>query len=137
GFALVEIANMAFADWMDGDKDHPAMDEIWDGALSKGARIWAVASDDAHDYGGKGGKYPAGGAWIVVKARRDPSAILASIAAGRFFASTGVMLARADVDGEELVVEVAPSEKGSFTIEWIENGKRVGRVAKRLARRTL
>ncbi|MDX2090432.1 MAG: CehA/McbA family metallohydrolase [Kofleriaceae bacterium] len=137
GFQLVEIANTAFADWMDGDKNHPSMDEIWDGALSQGARIWGVASDDAHDYAGKGGKYPAGGAWIVVKATREPAAILAAIAAGRFFASTGVVLARAEVDGEELVVEVAPSEKGSFTIEWIENGNRVGRVARRSARRTL
>jgi len=137
GFGLVEVSNVAFSEWNDGDKDHAALDEIWDGALAKGARIWGVASDDAHDYAGKGGKYPAGGAWITVKARRDPAAILAAIAAGRFYASTGVVLARADVDGDQLVVEVAPSEKGTFTIEIIENGKRVYRRASRSSRRPL
>ncbi|HVK88514.1 MAG TPA: CehA/McbA family metallohydrolase [Kofleriaceae bacterium] len=136
GYGLVEIANSAFSAWNAGDSDHPSMDAIWDGALALGARIWGVASDDAHDYGAPGtGKYPAGGGWIVVKARRDPASILAAITGGRFYASTGVVLARAEVDGQDLVVEVAPSERGSFTIEMIENATSVGKTAARSARR--
>ena len=40
---------------------------------------------------------PAGGGWIMVDAPRDPRAILAAIEEGRFYASTGVVLARAEV----------------------------------------
>lgn len=136
GFALVEISNMAFSEWNGGDRDHPGMDVIWDAALVQGANIWGVASDDAHDYSGVvGAQYPAGGGWIVVKATRDPQAILASIAAGRFYASTGVVLARAEVVAGELVVEVDAAEKGMYTIELIENGQRVGQLKGRSARR--
>ena len=136
GFALFEVANVAFADWNDGDEDHPSLDVIWDAALVQGATIWGVASDDAHDYDDlEGAAYPPGGGWIVVKAVREPRAILASIAAGRFYASTGVVLARAEVDAGELVVEVAAGEKGTYTIDLIENGKRVARIQGRGARR--
>jgi hypothetical protein len=135
GYKLVEIANSAFTAWNDGDKDHPSMDTLWDAALMQGVTLWGVASDDAHDYGPAGGKYPAGGGWIVVKAQRDPSAILAAIDAGRFYASSGVELVRAEVDGNELVVELAPKQKA--TIQWIENGKRVARATTRIAKRAL
>lgn len=135
GYGLVEIANSAFVKWNDGDKDHPSMDALWDAALEKGVTLWGVASDDAHDYGPGGGKYPAGGGWIVVKAQRDPSAILSAIAAGRFYASNGVELSRAEVDGDDLVIELAPKQKA--TIQWIENGKRVARATTRTAKRAL
>jgi len=136
GFSLVEISNVAFPEWNRGDPDHPNMDEVWDAALVQGATIWGVASDDAHDYSGlAGASYPAGGGWIAVKAVREPQAILASIAAGRFYASTGVVLARAEVDAGELVVEVAAGEQGTYTIELIENGSRVARIQGRTARR--
>ncbi|MFN0251715.1 MAG: CehA/McbA family metallohydrolase [Kofleriaceae bacterium] len=135
GYRLVEIANSAFAKWNDGDKDHPSMDALWDAALMQGVTLWGVASDDAHDYGPAGGQYPAGGSWIVVKAQRDPTAILAAIDAGRFYASSGVELVRTEVDGDELVVELAPKQKA--TIQWIENGRRVGRATSRIAKRAL
>lgn len=138
GFTLVEIANTAFADWNGGDPDHASLDAVWDAALVQGATIWGVASDDAHDYSGAAGmKYPAGGGWIVVKAVREPKAILAAIAAGNFYASTGVVLGRVEVDAGDLVVEVAATETGSYTIDWIENGKRSGRAKNRSARRPL
>jgi hypothetical protein len=134
GFSLVEIANAQFAKWNAGDKDHPSMEALWDAALAKGVTLWGVASDDAHDYGPTRGKYPAGGGWVVVKARRDPQAILDALAAGHFYASTGVVLETAEVDAGELVVTVAPGEPGTYTIDFIENGKRVQRVRGRTAR---
>ena len=138
GFHLVEIANSAFKKWNDGDKDHPDLEAVWDAALAHGVTLWGVASDDAHDYGdGKRGKYPAGGGWVVVKAARDPAAILAALEAGHFYSSNGVVLAHAEVEGGALVVEVAPGERGSYTIDFIENGKRVQRVKGRSARRTV
>src|SRR5258706_12076040 len=91
GMPLVEIANSAFSKWNAGDATHPSTETLWDAALVRGAMLWGVASDDAHDYHGHG-KYPPGGGWIAVHARREPRAILAALAAGRFYASDGVAL---------------------------------------------
>ncbi len=127
GAALVEIANVQFAAWNRGDAGHPSTEQLWDDVLSRGLTMWGTASDDAHDYPARGAKklgtWPAGGGWVVVKARRDPQAILAALAAGHFYASTGVVLARADVEADELVVAIDPAQRGAYTIDWIEAGK--------------
>jgi hypothetical protein len=122
GAALVEIANVAFEAWNDGDAQHPSPEALWDLALRSGARMWAVASDDAHSYDGPAGKYPAGGGWIEVDAERDADSIIAAIAAGRVYASTGVELTWAGPVGDELWVEAAPSVPGPPTIELIVDG---------------
>ena len=135
GIVLYEVANRAFAKWNAGDKTHPSTEALWDVALTRGATLWGVASDDAHHYSG-GGKYPAGGAWVVVKARREPQAILDALAAGRFYSSTGVVLDRAEVIGGELVVEIAPPD-ADYVVQFIENGKPVATVKGRSARRAV
>ena len=138
GARLVEIANAQFMKWSVGDKDHPSVEELWDSVLMQGLTMWGVASDDAHDYSGrKHAKWPPGGGWVVVKSRRDPQAILDAIGAGHFYASNGVVLEHAEVEADELVVEVAAHETGTYTIAWIENGKTVATVGGRSARRTL
>ncbi|MGE0871613.1 MAG: CehA/McbA family metallohydrolase [Kofleriaceae bacterium] len=136
GMALVEIANAQFATWNAGDADHPSTEALWDDALGRGATLWGVASDDAHQYN-EPGKYPAGGGWVMVRARRDPAAILDALAHGRFYASNGVVLERAEVSGGALTVEVAAGSRGIHTIEFIENGKRVQRARARKARRAV
>ncbi|HEX7843986.1 MAG TPA: CehA/McbA family metallohydrolase, partial [Kofleriaceae bacterium] len=118
GVPLIEIANVAFSKWNAGDAAHASTEALWDAALTRGATLWGTASDDAHDYEGHG-KYPPGGGWVVVRARRDPRAILDALAAGRFYASTGVVLERAEVAAGELVVEVAATETGTYTIDFI------------------
>jgi hypothetical protein len=127
---LVEIANQQFNKWNDGDPNHPSVESLWDAVLGAGLTLWGVATDDAHDYQADGGgKYPAGGGWVMVKTlRRDPSAILAALAAGRFYSSTGVSLSRAERVGDELVVDVTPGATGKHTITFIENGKTVATV---------
>jgi hypothetical protein len=134
GVPLIEIANVAFSKWNAGDPLHPSTESLWDAALGRGATLWGVASDDAHDYEGHG-KYPPGGGWVMVRARREPRAILDALAAGRFYASTGVTLARAEVEGDELVVAVDPATGGSYTIDFIENARRIESVHGRIARR--
>jgi hypothetical protein len=136
GVRLVEIANSAFAKWNAGDASHPSTEALWDAALVRGATLWGVASDDAHHYQG-GGKYPAGGGWVVVRARRDPAAILESLLAGRFYASNGVVLADAGAVAGHLVVAVDPAATGQYTIVMIENGRKVATLRGRTARRRI
>ncbi len=137
GAQLVEIENVQFDAWNKGDADHPSMEKIWDDVLARGVTIWGVASDDAHDYEDGHGKWPPGGGWVMVKARRDPRAILEALAAGHFYASPGVTLTRAEVESGELVVEVGPDARGSYEIEFVENGKLAELVKGRSARRAI
>jgi hypothetical protein len=134
GVPLMEVANVAFSKWNAGDAAHPSTEALWDAALARGATLWGVASDDAHDYEGHG-KYPPGGGWVMVHARREPRAILDALASGRFYASTGVQLARAEVEGDELIVAVDPATAGSYTIDFVENGRRMDSIHGRFARR--
>lgn len=137
GVKLMEVANAQFPKWNAGDATHPSTEALWDGALMKGLTLWGVASDDAHDYGDKRGKWPAGGGWIAVRAKREPQAIFDAIMAGHFYASTGIVLEHAEVVHGELVVSVAPSESGSYVIEMIENGSIVDSARGRELRRAV
>ena len=119
GVVLYEVWNKAFAKWNPGDADHPSTEALWDAALARGVTLWGVASDDAHHYNDTG-KYPAGGSWVAVKARREPQAILDALAAGRFYASTGVVLDRVEVDRGDLVVEIAASDPAN-AITFVES----------------
>jgi hypothetical protein len=136
GVRLVEIENVQFDKWNVGDAGHPSMEALWDDALAAGATLWGIADDDAHAYEGHG-QWPAGGAWVVVKARRDPQAILDALAAGHFYASTGVVLDRAEVDGDALLVEVAAADVGAHEIAFVENGKLVDAVRGKSARHAI
>lgn len=132
GAALYEVANVQFATWNAGEGDQPSTEALWDAALLQGATIWGVASDDAHSYDGRG-KYPAGGGWVMVDAARQPQAILEALASGRFYSSTGVVLARAERRAEALVVEVGPDSPGLHRITFIANGQVVAEHAARRA----
>jgi hypothetical protein len=137
GIPLVEIANVQFEKWNAGDQYNLSTEALWDAVLAKGHTMWGVASDDAHDYNAPG-KYPAGGAWVVVRARRDPQGIHDAHARGRLYSSPGVKLTRAGVVGEVLVVEVDGAEReAEHSIDFIENGKLIARVNGTLARRAL
>jgi hypothetical protein len=118
GATLVEIANAQFMNWSAGTDVYPSIDALWDAALTAGVTMWGVGSDDAHHYEG-GGRYPAGGAWVMVHSKPDGDAILHALATGRFYASTGVELAYAERDGDALLVEVAPPEDGEPASEHV------------------
>lgn len=134
GAVLVEIANQAFLPWNMGrtikKQRYPSMDEVWDAALTAGATIWGVASDDAHNYydvthqreKGNGFGYPPGGGFVMVWAEKDPAAIRAAMVAGRFYSSTGVVLARTELDQGALVVEVGAEGFPPHSITFIGTG---------------
>ncbi|MBZ0231622.1 MAG: CehA/McbA family metallohydrolase [Deltaproteobacteria bacterium] len=126
GVHLVEIANVQFAKWNAGDGKRPSTEQLWDAVLTAGGTMYGIATDDAHDYDeGGGGRYPAGGGWIMVDAPRDPDAIVRAIDLGRFYASTGVMLTRAEVWDGALEIEVAGGAPASHVIRFIGTGGHV------------
>jgi hypothetical protein len=133
GVTLVEIANQQFRPWNEGDADHPSIEALWDQALAVGVTLYGVASDDAHDYDG-GGRYPAGGGWVMVHAPRDPAAIRDALARGDFYATTGVLLERAGVESGELVVELAAASPGEHLIRFIGASGTLAEVSGRSAR---
>lgn len=138
GAPLVEIWNQQYRRWNDGNHEHPSVEALWDAALTEGVTLWGVASDDAHHYRDlRRARYPAGGAWVMVRAARDPDAILDALAAGRFYASTGVELARAEVDDGALVVEVAPTSLGAHVITFLGDGRVLAEHRRRSARHAL
>lgn len=144
GVQLFELENVQFAKWGAGDATHPSLETIWDGALTDGATLYAVASDDAHDYDELGeyppdkdtdGFYPAGGGWVMVRAALEPQSILDALARGDFYASTGVTLAKVEVADGALIVEVA--DAGDHTITFIGDGAVLSEVVGRSARQRL
>jgi hypothetical protein len=88
----------------------PSAEGFWDILLSRGKVIWAVGSDDSHEFGPAAdphGAAPPGQAWIMVHAPELTSkAIEAALRHGDFYASTGVTL-------DEIV---ATSTQLAFTI---------------------
>src|ERR1700722_6917767 len=73
----------------------PSAEGFWDILLSRGKVIWAVGSDDSHDFGSGADPHgaPPGQAWIMVHALTLTSkAIETALRQGEFYASTGVTL---------------------------------------------
>jgi hypothetical protein len=112
-----------------GDATHPGTEKLWDIANTvrvgklKLPPLYAVASDDAHNYQQRSpGHANPGRGWIMVRAKElTPDALVAAIDRGDFYASTGVVLRDVRYDAKErtLRVEVEPAEGVEYTIEFI------------------
>ena len=113
----------------------PSAEEFWDAVLSQGKTVWAVGSDDSHDYlhlDDMGSERP-GKAWIVVRATElTADAILAAIGKGEFYASNGVILEdyTADRSSMTIAIQQPPGPRGLindrlFTTRFIGKNGRV------------
>jgi hypothetical protein len=134
GVLLVEIANAGYEAWSDGTDVYPGTEAIWDAALSAGATLWGVASDDAHHYyqheidarvADERQPYPPGRGWVMVRARKDEDSIRDAVVRGDFYSTTGVVIERIDRSGGALVIEVGDSATGTHHFAFIGNGGRV------------
>ena len=118
GAALLEIFNGNTPTNVYGGGGHPSYDEIWDGVLSAGRRIFGVAVDDSHHFKGdfKPGKANPGRGWVMVKApslERGP--ILDALEAGAFYSSTGVTLTELEADSEGVHLKVEQEWHFAYT----------------------
>jgi predicted metal-dependent phosphoesterase TrpH len=126
GTILIEVYNHSSQADTYALVEQPAFEYAWEAALSAGKRAYAVASDDAHDYRIFGEKRAnPGGGWIMVHvARLTREEILKNMAAGNFYASTGVEVDRCALEGGALRVGVKPVAGTSYTIQFIGKGGR-------------
>jgi hypothetical protein len=95
--------NLAYPD------PNPLYTDIWDLLLSRGMRLWGVADDDSHDP-------PDFGRTLSMACVQDPSprSLLAALRAGRFYASTGLLMENVEVKGREINVRLASPGVGRF-----------------------
>ncbi len=91
-----------------GDSGH-----ILDVVISRGRRIDACATDDAHFGHPEFPQYPDHGlGWVQVRAEEnDPDALVAALKAGHFYASEGPELLDVSIDRDEVVVASSPVMK--------------------------
>jgi hypothetical protein len=103
GYAGIEIFNGVIGR-LEGSQY--ALDR-WDQLLSKGRRAWGFANDDSH---AAVGDVALG--WNVVYSReKSVEAIVSAMAAGRFYASTGVIISDIAVTGDRIRIETENADR--------------------------
>jgi hypothetical protein len=111
----------------EGDAHHPDLERLWDIALAFRLSelglgpLYALAVDDAHRYHQYGPKESnPGRGWIQVRsARLWPSALIAAMEAGEFYASSGVRLRDVKRTGRGLAVEVDAEPGVAYTTRFV------------------
>jgi predicted metal-dependent phosphoesterase TrpH len=133
GLRLFEVFNGEIEAHNHGGRDGISTERIWDTLLTAGMRVYGVAADDAHYF-----KLPdftthyrgtftlPGSGWIMVNAPQlEPTAILGAIAAGRFYATTGVILKELSYDQRHYRVAVdRPATEASLASNFVTEAAR-------------
>ncbi len=123
-----EVWNGVDVDNDPGDVRHPSTDEIWDIANTlrivgfQAAPLYAVATDDSHDYQGNEVRAQPYRAWVMVRAfHLTPESLIRAMRAGDFYASTGVVLddVRFDAARRTLSLRIQPKRREKFVTRFI------------------
>jgi hypothetical protein len=108
-----------------GDKTHPSTETMWDLANVRRLTeldlplLYAVATDDAHNYHGVM-TATTGRGWVQVWcAELADGALIEAMKAGDFYASSGVELARVSRGPGRYLVEVKPEQGVLYTTRFI------------------
>ena len=84
----------------------PLATDRWDRLLGAGRRVWGFANDDSHQ------DFDVELGWNVVRAKdRSANSIVAALAAGSFYASTGIAIERVEAHGRTLHVKAPNAER--------------------------
>ena len=128
GDRLLEIWNGHPTVHNEGGGGTPGLEEVWDGLLTGGKRIYGIAVDDAHHFQGEFAPDRAnpGRGWIEVRARAlDAGALMEALEAGHFYGSTGVELDDVVVAPERLEVHIRELGDFRYRTEFIGAGGQV------------
>jgi hypothetical protein len=88
---------------------NPLYSDIWDALLSQGLRVWGFADDDSHDVVDFGRTCT-----MACVEEPTPAGLMASLKAGRFYGSTGLLLEELTVKGDEIGLRVSAETRGRF-----------------------
>ncbi len=127
GLKFVEVFNGHPGVFNTGNGTHVDMDRWWDIVLiqrlaeKKGEILYAVATDDTHNYHELApGRANPGRGWIMVHSPAlQAESLIAALEAGDFYASTGVTLEKIESDEKEIRVAVAPEAGVTYKIQFI------------------
>jgi hypothetical protein len=111
-----------------GAGGQPSVEAMWDAMLSSGQTVYGVASDDMHDLKRPGTQQAAGPGrgWVVVHAAQlTEHHVLAALAAGAFYASTGVELSDVQIAQRSLTITIKEQSFARYTVSFIGKGGRV------------
>ena len=116
GASLLEIFNGHPAVNGYGGPGKLSHEQIWDGVLSAGRAIFGVATDDSHNYHDFSREMSnPGRGWVVVRAEElSLEAIVEGLAAGDFYASTGVTLADLQLSQDALHLSIEPTSDYAY-----------------------
>ncbi len=117
----------------EGDAEHRSTEAIWDYVLTlrlpqgEGPPIYALATDDTHNFREVPGTANPGRGWVVVRARAlTADDIVTALTAGDFYASSGVRLRDVRTDGRSLTIDVDPQPGVAYTIRFIGTRRKPG-----------
>jgi len=117
--------------WGHPDKGYPSTDRFWDVMLAyrlcKGVDnpLYGTATDDAHDYQKwQTGEANPGRGWVMVNAASlEANALIESMEAGNFYASTGVTVTSIMRDANRLSLEIAGEAGVSYQTKFVGTRK--------------
>jgi hypothetical protein len=111
-----------------GDAEHASVERMWDIANTIRIRdlaappLYGLATDDSHHY--HGGDVSPGRGWVMVQAPTlEAESLVEAMRAGRFYASTGVLLEQIRFDEKELALTIAGPDSNSCQTDFIGTGK--------------
>jgi hypothetical protein len=144
GERFFEVYNGHPAVHNEGDETHLSTEQIWDEVntaycLAGKPLMLGLATDDSHHYLRQSSDLAnSGRGWVMVQAEElSPEALIRSLEAGDFYASSGVSLKKISYQKDRIKVKVDPEKGVNYTIEFMgtlrEDLQKTGVVLQRSA----
>ncbi|MDP5231468.1 MAG: histidinol-phosphatase [Cellulophaga sp.] len=109
-----------------GDESHLSVEAMWDTVninylKNNKPLLFGIAADDSHHYHQLDKNYSnAGRGWVMVLADSlNAESIISAMENGDFYASTGVVLKKAEVKNQKLHIEIAAEPNVAYEIQFI------------------
>ena len=137
-----ELHNGGFPTGNYGDEHHDSTEVIWDKVNLRNIELgrpllYGVGNDDTHNYHQMGGNYHnPGRSWVMVNAPSlEASALVKAMEAGKFYASTGIVLKELISSENKLQISIEAEEGVNYTIQFIgvRKGEQKAAVLKTVA----